>query len=455
MPQLIVKGGVVLVEGDLVRCDVVADEGRIVALEQSAAGSVADQVIDATGQYVIPGVIDSHVHFREPGYTYKEDFESGSRAAAAGGITMFMDMPNLEPPPNSVENYRRQRELAAGKAIVDYNHWGMPTIHEEIPKIAAEGALGFKFFMKSAHYPYDGPISISNNAGILEAFKVIAKTGLPCAVHPHDMQLWEVRLDRMKKSGRDGTDAWNEVTYGDEDVVETVAICSLAMLAHASGVELRILHIQGLPQVRITRMLKSAGYGFIAETNPWAVFHIDPIAVRGEESAAANWAALNDGTIDIIGSDHAPHTWSEHQKAMTNTLDSVVAGYPLCEHWLALYLTEINKGRLSLAQLSKLASENVARHLSIFPRKGVIRVGSDADLVVIDMEQESVLGETYPVFSKIGFTPLAGHEIKGMPVYTISRGEVVMDHLEVTGAPGRGQFVTHNKVEREALAASV
>lgn len=454
MPQLIVKGGLVLVDGDLIRCDVVAEGGRIVALEERATGS-ADRVIDATGRYVIPGVIDSHVHFREPGYTYKEDFESGSRAAAAGGITMFMDMPNLEPPPNSAENYRKQRSLASAKAIVDFNHWGMPTIHGEIPKIAAEGALGFKFFMKSAHYPYDGPISISNNASILETFKVIARTGLPCAVHPHDMQLWEFRLDEMKKSGKDGTDAWNEVTYGDEDVVETVAICTLAMLSHATGLKLRILHIQGRPQVDVTRMLKAGGYGFIAETNPWAVFHIDPIAVRGGDSADANWAALNDGTVDIIGSDHAPHTWEEHQKAMTNTLDSVVAGYPLCEHWLSLYLTEVNRGRLSLARLSRLASENVARHLGIYPRKGVIRLGSDADLVVLDMEQQGVLGETYPVYSKIGFTPLAGHEVKGMPVYTVSRGEVVMDHLEVTGTPGRGQFTTHSQTERETVAGAV
>lgn len=454
MPQLIVKGGMVLVDGELTRCDIVADGGRIVGLEDRAGG-VADQVVDALGKYVIPGVIDSHVHFREPGYTYKEDFETGSRAAAAGGITMFMDMPNLEPPPNSVENYRRQRVLAEAKSIVDYNHWAMPTIAEEIPKLAEEGALGFKFFMKSAHYPYDGPISISNNAAILETFKLIVKTGLPCAVHPHDMQLWERRLDQMMTSGRNGTDAWNEVTYGDEDVVETVAISTLALLAHATGLKLRVLHIQGLPQVQLTRMLKSAGYGFIAETNPWAVFHIEPIAVRGDEHAAANWEALNDGTIDIIGSDHAPHTWDEHQKAMTSTLDSVVAGYPLAEHWLSLYLTEVNRGRLSLGQLSRLASENVARHLNIYPRKGVIRVGSDADLVVVDMDQESVLGETYPVYSKIGFSPLAGHELKGMPVYTISRGEVVMDHLEVTGRPGRGQFVTLTQREREALPSGV
>jgi dihydroorotase (multifunctional complex type) len=454
MPQLIVRGGTALVGGELTRCDIVANEGRIVGLEDRASGD-ADVVLDATGKYVLPGVIDSHVHFREPGYEYKEDFETGSRAAAAGGITMFMDMPNLEPPPNSVENYRKQRALAERKAIVDYNHWAMPTIAEEIPKLAAEGALGFKFFMKSAHYPYDGPISISNNASILETFKEIAKTSLPCAVHPHDMQLWEFRLDEMKNSGRNGTEAWNEVTYGDGNVVETVAISTLALLAQATGVKLRILHIQGAPQVRLTRMLKAAGFGFIAETNPWAVFRIEPIAVRGEEHEIANWEALNDGTIDIIGSDHAPHTWDEHQKAMTSTLDSVVAGYPLAEHWLALYLTEVNRGRLTLPQLSRLASENVARHLGIYPRKGVIRVGSDADLVVVDMGQESVLGETYPVYSKIGFSPLTGHELKGMPIYTISRGEVVMDHLEVTGRPGRGRFITHTPRKQDALASGV
>jgi dihydroorotase (multifunctional complex type) len=450
MPQLTLTGGQVLIEGELVRADLVVEGGKIAGILDSAPRS--DQAIDATDQIVIPGVIDSHVHYREPGYDYKEDFTTGSRAAAAGGITMFMDMPNLDPPPSTVENYRRQRSLAEKKAIVDFNHWASPMMLEEIPKLAAEGALGFKFFMKSAHYPYDGPYSISNNGSIHETFKAIARTGLPCAVHPHDMQLWDARLNKWKSEGKDGVVAWNEVTYGDHNVVETVAIATLALLAESTGVKLRVLHIQGLPQVRVTRMLKAAGYGFIAETNPWAVFLIDPIAVRGEEHAAANWDALRDGTIDLIGSDHAPHTWDEHQIAMTNTLDSVVAGYPLCEHWLSLYLTEVDNGRLSLARLSQLASENVARHLGIHPQKGVIRVGSDADLAVIDMRRQAVLAETYPVYSKIGFTPLAGREVKGIPTYTISRGEVVMDHMEVMGRPGRGRFVTAAPTGQEVAA---
>ncbi|MGH7862670.1 MAG: dihydroorotase [Candidatus Dormibacteraceae bacterium] len=448
MAQLTVTGGTVLIGGELVRADLVVDDGKIVAITDHAPAST--QSLDASGKYVIPGIIDSHVHFREPGYTYKEDFESGSRAAAAGGITMYMDMPNLEPPPSTLENYLKQRALAEPKSIVDFNHWGMPTTLEEIPKIAAAGALGFKFFMKSAHYPYDGPISISNHATILETFRAIALTGLPCAVHPHNMMLWEHRVDKWTREGKVGLMDWNEVTYGDHDVVETTAITTLALLAEAVGLKLRILHIQGEPQVRITRMLKQAGYPFVAETNPWAVFHIDPIAMRSKQDIEANWRALNDGTVDIIGSDHAPHTLEEHMKVRESSLQSVVAAYPLCEHWLSMYLTEVNHGRLGLERLSMLASENVARHLGIYPQKGTIRVGSDGDLAVVDMAEESVLGETYPVYSKQGFTPLAGKQVRGMPIYTIVRGAVVMDHLNVIGKPGYGRFVT--RAERPAPA---
>jgi dihydroorotase (multifunctional complex type) len=443
MPQLVVKGGEVLVDGEFVRADLVIEDGKFGAITRSAPSSA--QEVDARGKVVLPGVIDTHVHFREPGYTYKEDFLTGSRAAAAGGITMFMDMPNLDPPPDSVEHYQAQRKLAEPKAHVDYNHWAMPTRLDQISKMAEIGALGFKFFMKSAHYPYDGPISISDHAQILETFREIAKTGRPCAVHPHNMMLWEYRVNKWTSEGKTKLMDWNDVTYGDHDVVETTAITTIALLAEAVGCRLRILHIQGEPQVRCTRMLKAAGYGFVAEANPWGVFPVDPIAMRGEADQRANWEALNDGTIDLIGSDHMPHSWAEHQQVRESSLQSVVAGCPFAEHWFALYLTEVNKGRLPLAQLSKLSSENVARFLGIYPQKGAIRVGSDADLTIVDMKKEAALGESYPVFSKSGFTPFLGRKVKGMPVYTIVRGEVVTDHLKIVGKPGYGKFITRSE----------
>jgi dihydroorotase len=440
MTQLVVSGGNVLVQGEFVCADIVVDDGTITALTRRDTPS-ADRVIDATGLVVIPGVIDSHVHYREPGYTYKEDFESGSAAAAAGGITMYVDMPNTEPPPDTLERYEQHRALAESKSLVDFNHWGMPTLLDEIPKIAGAGAVGFKFFMKSAHYPYDGPISIVDHAKILEVFRTIAATGLPCAVHPHNQMLWEFRVAERTAANRTDMAGWNDATYGDDDVVETTAITTLALLAAAVGLKLRILHIQGIPQIRVTRMLKGAGYGYIAETNPWAVFHIDPVAVRGDDHDEENWRALSDGTVDIIGSDHAPHSADEQDQAEQSTFESVVAAYPLCEHWLSLYLTEVHNKRITLAQLSKLASENVARHLGVYPRKGTIQVGSDADLVLVDMDKEAVLGDTYPVYSKMGFTPFEGRPVRGAPVYTVVRGEVVMEHGEIVGRPGYGEFV--------------
>ncbi len=430
-----------LLDRELVRADLVVDHGVITSISQDQARSRATDEIDATGKVVLPGVIDSHVHFREPGYTYKEDFLTGSRAAAAGGITTVVDMPNTEPPPDTLELFEQHRQLAAASSLVDFNHWAMPTKLGEIPRIANAGAVGFKFFMKSAHYPYDGPISLVNHATILECFRAIAATGLPCLVHPHNQMLWEHRVAAWSAAGKVSPDDWNEVTYGDEDVVETTAIAVVALLANAVGLRLRILHIQGQPQIRVVRMLKAARYDFVAETNPWAVFLIDPLARRAAGDEEANWEALRDGTIDLIGSDHAPHSRAEQEQAQQSSLQSVIAAYPLCEHWLSLYLTEVNRGRLPLARLSSLASETVARQIGLYPRKGIIRIGSDADLVVVDMDREATLGGSYPVFSKMGFTPLEGRKVRGIPVATVVRGEVVMRNLEVIGKPGFGKFV--------------
>jgi dihydroorotase (multifunctional complex type) len=437
--DLVIANGEVLVGRDLIRCDVIVEKGKIAGLSQNQGLPEAPRTIDATGKIVIPGVIDTHVHAREPGYTYKEDFETASTAAAAGGITMFMDMPNTDPVPNTLDRYLEHRELAESKAVIDFNHWGMPTELSEIPKIAEAGAIGFKFFMKSAHYPYGDDVAIVDHAQIFETMRTIAASGRRCVVHPHNQMLWERRVQSLSDKGRTDLEAWRDATYGDQDIVETTPIAVLPILAKAAGVALRILHIQGRYQLRVVRMLKGAGFDFVAETNPWGIVNIDPIGIIADRDA--NLEAIKDGTIDIIASDHAPHTQEEHQKAETNSFESVIAGYPLCEHYLSIYLTEVNKGSLTLYELVRVASENVARHLGLYPRKGTIRVGADADLAVIDMNQEAVIGDSLPVRSKMGFTPLHGMEVKGVPVHTIVRGTPVMDHGKLLVEPGFGKFV--------------
>ena len=211
MPDLRIVNGRVFIEGDLVPADVVVEGGRITGLTAPGQAPAAKQTLDADGLLVLPGMIDTHVHFREPGYTYKEDFLTGSRAAAAGGITMFVDQPNVEPPPSTLALYEEHRRLAEAKSVVDFNHWAMPTNLAEIPKIAAAGAAGFKFFMKSAHYPYDGPISLINHATILETLRTIAPTGRLCTVHPHNQDIWEYQIAERTRQGRTAPQDWNEV----------------------------------------------------------------------------------------------------------------------------------------------------------------------------------------------------------------------------------------------------
>jgi dihydroorotase len=442
MADLVIRNGDVLVDDDLVRADVIIDKGTITGLSYQQGLPRAARVIDATQLTVIPGVIDTHVHAREPGYTYKEDFLTASRAAAAGGITFFIDMPNTNPVPNTLQRYLEHRELAEKKAIIDFNHWGMPTNLKEIPKIAEAGAMGFKFFMKSAHYPYGDDVSIIDHASIFETMRAIGAAGRRCVVHPHNQSIWKATTERWTAEGRHALMDWNRVTYGERDIIETTPIAILPLLAEAAGVKLRILHIQGREQLRVVRMLKGAGYQFVAETNPWAIVRIDPTGIHTPEDLEANFQALRDGTVDIIASDHAPHTREEAEVAETkNAFQSVIVAYPLCEHYLSIYLTEVNSGRLTLRQFSRAASENVARHLGLYPRKGVIRVGSDADLAIVDMAAEAVLGESYPVYSKMGYTPLQGKHVRGLPLYTIARGRVEMDHGEITAEPGSGKFV--------------
>ncbi len=441
--DLVVKNGEVLTPGGLRRAGIAVQGGRIAAVDLEGNLPSASEEIDASGKVVIPGFIDSHVHFREPGYTYKEDWETGSKAAAAGGVTMVVGIPNTNPPPRTLEIYNQHIEIAKSKSVVDFNHWAMPTIPEEIGKIATAGTVGYKFFMKSAHYPYGSELSIINDAKILNMLKEVRKTGLPVLFHPHNQDIWEYKVKKWTEEGKTDLMAYSEVSYGDHDINNTTGIAKMVLLANAVGVRLRVLHVQGRDQIKLVRALKAGGYSFITEANPWGAFPIVVITIAGSEDVY--WEALDDGTIDLIATDHAPHSREDFEKAKKNVLDSVIVGYPLVEHYMSMFLTEVNNGRISLEKLSRLCSENVARHLGIYPRKGIIRVGSDADLAIVDMKLKKTLGEDYRVYSKMGYTPYEGREVQGIPVCTIVRGEVVMRDGEVVGKPGCGEFIRPTK----------
>lgn len=437
------RNGLVFTDGRLREVDLLAREGRTVAIfgrGSSDAPSDVDE-LDVGGCWVLPGLIDTHVHFRQPGYEHKEDFESGSRAAAAGGVTTFVDMPNTLPPPNTVGRYREHRALAEARAVVDFNHWALPTERSEIPGLAAEGAVGFKFFMKDAHYPYDQGVSIVDHYDILETLREISRTGLPCLVHPHDQQTWNGKVGQAELEGNNDRDAFRAVSYGEEGIMQTTGIATVALLASAVGCSVRMLHVQGAGQLRLIEALKAANFDVIAEINPQAVFTVEGLSNRDPGAVEANWDALERGVLDLIGSDHAPHTQDEEDAAVTSTFQSVIGSFPWVQYWGALFLSGVVEGRLSLERFVEATSETVARHINLFPKKGAISIGSDADYAVFDPELGGTIGEGVPTFSRGAVNQLAGKKMRVTPVATVVRGTVVYRNGEIVVDPGLGKFV--------------
>lgn len=423
----------------LVRAGIAIESGVIMGIAKESALPKGKREINASGLIVIPGVIDTHVHFRDPGFTYKEDWETGSRAAAAGGVTMVVDMPNVNPTPNTVQRFRDHRENASKKAYVDFNHWASPTVITEIPKIAAEGTVGFKFFMISQHYPYDNPEQfLYNPYDIYNVFGEIAKTGLPCVVHPWNQDMWiKVKQEYLEAGHNTLLDYYTAKRTGD-NFLEASIDAMLLLLAKTTGCRLWLLHNNWVPLINFVRAMKSSGYPAVLEQNPWAVFQTQVDPITGEDE---KWKSLTDGTIDVIATDHSPHSKEEVAKSKTDAFNSIGTSAPSVEHYLSLYLTEINtKGRITLDRLIELIAVNVAKQIGLYPRKGTIQIGSDADLTLIDITREAVI-DPNKLYTKCGITPYPGRKVKGIPVTTIVRGTPVMENREIVGKPGYGKFI--------------
>ncbi len=430
-------------------------DGKILEISKSAHEG-ASRIIDAENRFLIPGLIDLHVHSRDPGFTYKEDFLTATKAAAAGGVTTIVDMPNLNPLPNTALNFLSKMNDCKSKAVVDFNHWALPTKLEEIPRIAELGAVGFKFFMvvpKSAKpvYPYLPETSIVDYGQIMRTFEEIAKTELPCVVHPLEPEIWkEAEEEILEKGGRHDINAYLDCYSYKDSLTLTASSAVLVMIANSCNAKLRLAHVCWRPQLELSRTLKHGGYRFTTEINPFALFlsredneRLGPfshgIYQKGEEQDSI-YEFLKDGTVDIIATDHAPHTTEELEKGKADFFSSP-KGTPVVQDYLRLFLDAINKGKLNLETFVKLACENPAKHAQFFPRKGAIEVGADADLVILDMNARYRISNE-KAYSKTGWTPWDGLEVRGSPQTVFLRGSPIMEDYDVVvGAKGYGEFV--------------
>lgn len=442
--DLVLKNGKIVTtqsvyEGD----DIAVKEGKIFAIDKRGSFPEAREIIDASGKYILPGIIDAHVHFREPGFTYKEDFETGTRAAAAGGVTTIFDMPNNKPFITTVETFKEKLKLIKGKAYVDYG-LVVAIVGDSISEIlglALAGANVYKIFMGETV----GGVPSPDDGGILQAFRLVAETGLRVGVHAENNAIMDFFKRELQKAGR--TDPLAHVE-ARPNIAEAETIQRAIMLAEEAGCKLHIYHMSSKEGVELVKEAKKRGIDVSAETGPHyllldcdymkkvgSILKMNP-PVRSRENGEALWRGLIDGIVEVIATDHSPH--SEEEKIKENIWEAI-PGFTGVETSVPLMLTQVNEGRLSITNYVKLASENPAKLFNLYPRKGTIRVGSDGDFTIVDMAKEGII-RSERLHSKTKVTPFDGWKVKGMPIYTIVRGNVVMKDGEVLGIQ-KGEFI--------------
>jgi dihydroorotase len=446
--DLLVRGGTVVTPEDSRVAHVLVEDGRILDVVAGDAPP-ARVVIDAAGLHVLPGLIDPHVHFRTPGLEYKEDFATGSRAAAAGGITTVIDMPNVVPPTWSVETLETKLAAIRGRAHVDYALYAVLVEGNlaQIGPLAAAGVCGFKIFLGET----TGNIPAPSDGEILDGWRVVAETGLRCGVHAEDNGIVLYRRAQLQAEGRKDPLAHVESRPA---VAEAEAVSRTILFAREARSRLMIFHTSAAPSVDLVRRGKTDGVDVMAETCPQyllleagdmvrrglgAVLKANP-PVRSREHQDALWRGLLDGTLEVIGTDHAPHT-AQEKMAETPMGDiwQAAAGCPGVETSVPLLLTQVNAGRLSLNQYVRLQAEGPARAWNLWPRKGRLGRGADADLTIVDLQAQDTI-DPVRLHSKSRATPFAGMRVRGLPVYTIVRGRVVMRRGDLAAAAW-GEFV--------------
>ncbi len=425
--DLLVRGGTVVSHDGIGAGDVGIRGGRIVALGD-LSGTGAGETIDAAGLHVLPGVIDSQVHFREPGMEQKEDLATGTAAAALGGVTAVFEMPNTRPNTTTAEALADKLARAEGRAHVDLAFF-VGAAAEIVDQLAAlerlPGAAGVKLFMGAS----TGDLLVADDPTIA---RVLASGRRRIAVHAED----EPRLQERKHLAEGS--AHNHPVWRDAESA-LIATRRLIALARAAGRRVHVLHVTTAEEMAFLADHKDiasveATPQHLTLTAPDCYDRLGSFAqmnppIREARHRDALWAAVDAGIVDVIGSDHAAHTVEEKRQPYPES----PSGMPGVQTLLPLLLDHMNAGRLSLARLMDLTSAGAARIFGL-AAKGRLAVGYDGDLTLVDLKRrETVTGDW--LASKSGWSPFEGQQVTGWPVATIVRGNVVMRDDELLGAP--------------------
>lgn len=443
MPKydLEINNGYIVTSHGLFKGSVLVKDGMIVGITRYPVNDSTEK-IDADGLYVFPGMVDEHVHFMDPCEQDREDFIHGSMAAAIAGVTTVVEHTHACPV-RTVEEFERKKEYLRNRSVVDFglaaHVW--PESIREIRLLWERGISLFKIFTTTTH----GVPGLSNYE-LYRAFSEIASAGGVALIHAEDDSIVRGSEASLRSEGRKDPAVMHEWR---SKIAEETAVANISMLAELTGAKITIAHVSHPKVVEIVETFKRRGADIWVETCPQYMFLNDEMIsekgqllkftppARSRQETAGMLELLRRGKIDIIASDHAPST---KEQKMRGDIWEALFGLPGIQTTLPLMLTLANQGKVSLNTLVKVYSENPARRLGLYPRKGSISLGADADLVIVDMNEKWVISDEW-IVSKARWSPYSGIECFGKPVMTLVRGKVVMEKSKITVDPGWGRYV--------------
>ena len=426
--DLLFKGATVVNQDGASEADIGVRDGRIAAIG-SIKKKQSGETVDVSGLHILPGVIDTQVHFREPGFEHKEDLESGSRSAVLGGVTAVFEMPNTRPATTSAEALADKVSRATGRMFCDFAFFVGAT-RDNVDRLATlellPGAAGVKVFMGSS----TGDLMVDDEETLA---RVLATIRRRAAFHAEDEARLKARLSHRREGDPSSHSEWRDPQAA------LMATTRLLRMASEAGKRVHVLHVSTAEEMELLARHKDIAsvevtpqhltlaateaykaLGTLAQMNP-------PLRDRAHQERL--WWGLREGVVDVLGSDHAPHTLEEKAKSYPAT----PSGMPGVQTLVPVMLDHVNEGRLSLARFVDLTSAGPQRLFGI-AGKGRIAVGYDADLTIVDLKAKRVIDNAW-IGSKCGWTPFAGRKVRGFPVGTVVRGRRAMWEGEL-GEPG-------------------
>jgi allantoinase len=447
MKQLYVRNAQVVTPGAVVSGGVPVEGERIVGIVKGNPDLEADTIIDADQNMLLPGLVDAHVHFSEPGRAHWEGFATGSRAAAAGGITTIVEMPLNASPPTINLSALEQKRLAARQSIIDYALWGGLVTDNtgDLAGLSAHHVAGFKAFMCAGSYDFPR----ADDLVLRQGMGLIAGLGSFLAVHAEDDAITQSLTLKLQQSGRKDRLAWGEARPIDAEIS---AIANAISLAEATGARLHIVHISSAAGIDLITAAKQRGLAVSSETCPHYLFFteddldaIGPEAkcappLRSTHEREALWDRVRAGHVDVIASDHSP-CLIEEKRAGDVDIFAAWGGISGLQSTLPALITSGIEARcLSWTELVRMTSANPAKLFGFDDRKGRIATGMDADLVIVDPRKRTTL-TAQDLHYKNRHSAYVGQQLTGEVRQTILRGSVVFDAGQFAPHPPAGRFL--------------